>query len=81
MCVLLEVNKFNTNFNIAINENQMTGGCDRGKSGHPIHITFQESSANMCCKHQIISSEQRCAHPVFKHRGKHNTTQLREGFP
>ena len=32
MCILLEVNKFYTNFDIAINESQMTGGCDHGKS-------------------------------------------------
>ena len=32
MCVLLKMNKYYTNFDIAINENQMTGGCDHGKS-------------------------------------------------
>ena len=68
MCVFLKVNKFYTNFDIAVNENQVTGGCDHGKSGHPIHFTFQESSANMCCDHQIILSDQRCANPAFKPR-------------
>ena len=33
MCVFLKVNEqIHTNFDVAINENQMIGGCDHGKS-------------------------------------------------
>ena len=32
MCIFLKLNRCDTNFDIAINENQMTGGCDHGKS-------------------------------------------------
>ena len=64
-----------TNFDIATNENQMTGGCDHGKSVTLFISHFRKIQQTCVAITKIVLSEQHCASPAFKPRGK-----PREGF-